>query len=447
MQSIQRTPEEVPAPVSGVDPTPAEVKTTLDSILQSQPFRTSRQCQNLLSYIVEHSLHDDDSSLRERILGIEVFGRSPDYDTSEDPVVRMRAADVRKRLAQFYQANGHEAPVVHITLKPGSYRATFHSEHEIKPDHHQETVLGAAGTPEADVHLLAPDVIDTTASHNSAPPATRHLRLRTLLIGSLVVFLLGVAAWRVWVAHSTTAQQRFWAPLTRPNQPVLVYVGSNAVYRFTPEFMQKYQKEHGLKVNGPEFFVDLPKGSTLHADDLMAEKDCFVSVADLAAAVQVVSLMHTWSKPYTLRSAADLTIGDIRNVPAVLIGGFNNQWVLETTNGLPFSFRDGIKIENRKDPAHSWVVVPEQGVSSTEDFALISRIQHSNTGGPVITIGGIGSFGTQAAAEFVANPEKMNDLLKSAPAGWENKNMQAVLRIKVVDLAPVAIDVVATSYW
>jgi hypothetical protein len=35
---------------------------------------------------------------------IEVFGRSPDYDTAEDPVVRLRAADVRKRLAQYYQA-------------------------------------------------------------------------------------------------------------------------------------------------------------------------------------------------------------------------------------------------------------------------------------------------------------------------------------------------------
>jgi hypothetical protein len=43
---------------------------------------------------------------------------------------------------------------------------------------------------------------------------------------------------------------------------------------------------------------------------------------------------------------------------------------------------------------------------------------HSNTGGPVLSIGGIGSFGTQAAAEFVSNPEKMNDLLKSAPPQW-----------------------------
>src|SRR5271157_2416875 len=85
-----------------VPPRP-KVEGLLEDILRSAPFRTSRQCQDLVRYIVEHSLGASDDSLRERIIGIEVFGRAPDYDTAEDPVVRLRAADVRKRLAQYYQ--------------------------------------------------------------------------------------------------------------------------------------------------------------------------------------------------------------------------------------------------------------------------------------------------------------------------------------------------------
>jgi hypothetical protein len=65
----------------------------------------------------------------------------------------------------------------------------------------------------------------------------------------------------------------------------------------------------------------------------------------------------------------------------------------------------------------------------------------------VIVLGGIGSFGTRTASEFASSPEKMRALLKSAPVGWEGKNMQAVLRIKVVGFQPVAVDIVATSYW
>ena len=81
-----------------------QVEGLLEDILRSTPFRTSRQCQDLFRYIVRHSLTASDDSLRERVIGIEVFGRAPDYDTAEDPVVRLRAADVRKRLAQYYQS-------------------------------------------------------------------------------------------------------------------------------------------------------------------------------------------------------------------------------------------------------------------------------------------------------------------------------------------------------
>jgi hypothetical protein len=83
----------------------------------------------------------------------------------------------------------------------------------------------------------------------------------------------------------------------------------------------------------------------------------------------------------------------------------------------------------------------------TDDYALISRLPVSETGGPLITVAGIGQYGTQAAAEFVSSPDRMRDLLRSAPPGWQNKNMQAVLHIKVVGYAPVAVDVVATAYW
>ena len=467
MQTAPHAPENLSTTLPRLEPSDAAVRATLQLILQSQPFRTSRQCQDLLNYIVKHSLHGDDASLRERILGIEVFGRAANYDTSEDPVVRMRAADVRKRLAQFYQAieptshtNSEAHPeIVHIELKPGSYRVTFHYEHALREDQGSRSIPVSASALASASHdttdhtvtaaLAAPPALDHATPLPVGldyPPHARRLGIYTA-IAAMVFALLVLAGWKVWMVRADRLQQRFWAPLTRSGQPVLVYVGSNAVYRFTPAYLARYQKEHGIKHNGPEFFVDLPKGGTIQADDLTAVKDCFVSVADLAAVTQVVSLMKGWDKPYNLRSASDITMGDIRNTPAVLVGGFNDTWTLETINELPYSFRDGIRIQNRADPEHSWTINEENGTPATEDYALISRLQHSNTGGPVLSIGGIGSFGTQAAAEFVTSPDRMNDLLKSAPPGWEGKSMQAVLRIKVVGNAPVAVDVVATSYW
>ena len=54
----------------------------------------------------------------------EVFGRRVDYDTNEDPIVRARAAEVRKRLAQYYVGEGMAA-LIRIEICPGSYLATF----------------------------------------------------------------------------------------------------------------------------------------------------------------------------------------------------------------------------------------------------------------------------------------------------------------------------------
>lgn len=447
METVQTLPEDFPQGTPHHEPTVAEVRATLDMILSSQPFRTSKQCQNLLRYIVEHSLHGDDASLRERILGIQVFGRAADYDTSEDPVVRMRAADVRKRLAQFYQAIEPDIAPVYVELKSGSYRATFRYEHAAREDSVVDATPDVATLP-FDVQRDSPALgMAAPALQKENPPARRHWPgFATGIAAVVLLVILGAAGWRELRARSVTAQQRFWAPLTQFKQPILLYLGSNVAYRFTPEYLARYQREHDLKENGPEFFVDLPKGGIIKADDLQPIKDTFVTVGDLAASTQIVSLMNSWGKPFVLRSAADVSMGDLRNNPAVLLGGFNNPWTLETTNDLRYAFRDGTRIEDREDPGHKWSV-SETHKGATEDYALISRLLHSNTGGPVLVIGGIGSFGTQAAAEFVSSPEKMNDLLKSAPAGWENKNMQAVLRVKVVGYAPVAVDVVAISYW
>jgi hypothetical protein len=452
MQTDLKVPESAAQSSTEVHPAAAEVNEALERILSSQPFRTSKQCQALLRYIVNHSLGGDDTGLRERVVGVEVFGRLVDYDTSEDPVVRMRAADVRKRLAQYYQSAEYDGSPVHIELKPGSYRASFRYE----PTHKEMSLADSVREPTA---VLLP--VGDPSSRSSAMPvfeaAARpgqgwgrgwRWRWSVLLAGVLLLFAgVGFFLWRAEVGHAATVQQRFWEPLTRGDRPVLLYLGSNVAYVLRPEFLERYQHEHGLDYNGPEFFPDLPKGGSVRNEDLLQEKNTFVTVGDLAASAQLITLMSGWSKPFLLRSAEDVSMGELRNTPTVLVGGFNNRWTLQTMSDLPFGFRDGRRIQSRTDPAQGWSIPPDRRDGNTEDFALISRVLHSNTGGPVLAIGGVGSFGTQAAAEFVASAEQMNALLRTAPAGWETKNMQAVLRIKVVGYAPVAVEVVATIYW
>src|SRR5579863_1303413 len=96
----------------------------LEAISSSYHFRGSKRYPALLRYVVDAALDNRSGELKERTLGVEVFGRDPGYDVNADPVVRVSAGEVRKRIAQYYHENG-ESSRVQIELPLGSYAPGF----------------------------------------------------------------------------------------------------------------------------------------------------------------------------------------------------------------------------------------------------------------------------------------------------------------------------------
>lgn len=119
---------EVAAPIALPEDRKAAVAAELARILASPAFRGSRRCCRFLDYSVQHVLQGGSrEDLRERNIGIDVFGRDPAYDTTEDATVRVTANEVRKRLAQYYQAYPEHSAVT-ITMPAGSYEVVFQWE-------------------------------------------------------------------------------------------------------------------------------------------------------------------------------------------------------------------------------------------------------------------------------------------------------------------------------
>src|ERR1700727_1656153 len=110
----------------------ATVRSHLQEVLSSSAFMGGHRAQCFLQLVVEHALAGRSDCLRERMLGAEMFGRPIDYDTGNDAVVRVKASDVRKRLAQYYQSLTTPPPV-QIDLPTGSYAPQFHWAPEEAP--------------------------------------------------------------------------------------------------------------------------------------------------------------------------------------------------------------------------------------------------------------------------------------------------------------------------
>lgn len=412
-------------------------------MVRSTPFRTSRQCQDLLRYVVEQSLAHNEESLRERVIGVEVFGRRPDYDTAEDPVVRIRAADVRKRIALYYQAGGSATPV-RIEIPPGSYRACFEWTNSLPAE--AEPLPQSTPRPRAGFADLT-----TSISLETAPaslPDRHPLRRKWLWSATVILCLAAITASSLWYVHY--AQQRsfarFWSPVLDSGSSPLIYIGSNAVYALSPTFVQSYRKQHDLTQTekmGREFFVPLHPGQKLDAGDLVAVQDTYVTIGDVAASTSITSLLARHNKKFYMRYGGDIVFGDLQQNPTILIGAFNNSWTLEMTNNLRFVFAYDHQIVDRFDSKRAWKA-PE---NSDEDYALVTRILNSKTGQALVTVAGIGEAGTQAAASFLTNPDAIETFAATAPKGWEKKNLELVLHTSLIKGFPGSPSVVARYYW
>jgi TolB-like protein/Tfp pilus assembly protein PilF len=169
-------------PTSKADEQSAErdrlVRSHLEEVIASNAFAGSKRSQDFLQLVVEHALAGRFDSLRERMIGAEMFGRPIAYDTANDAVVRVKATEVRRKLAQFY----HEAaknPPVRIELPTGSYVPKFYWE-PLTPPH------GEASPPASVEPAPAEENLDDEQEKTSlSPRATLH-RTPYLLVSVLL---------------------------------------------------------------------------------------------------------------------------------------------------------------------------------------------------------------------------------------------------------------------
>jgi TolB-like protein len=182
------------------------VRYHLEEVITSHAFAGSKRAQDFLQLIVGHALAGQFDCLRERMIGAEMFGRPIDYDTANDSVVRVKATEVRKKLAQYYLETEKE-PAIRIELPSGSYVPRFYFSPST-----------STTAPRPEVVPFAPGVQSTAQGNGTSdaslrvavadtPPPGQNLR-RAVRMAAIVVFGLGLiavtayAGFRRWFSSS-----------------------------------------------------------------------------------------------------------------------------------------------------------------------------------------------------------------------------------------------------
>ena len=392
----------------------------MDRVLNSHHFRNSKRYPALLEYLVRETLAGNSDSLKERLLGIAVFHRPADYDANADPVVRVTAAEIRRRIAQFYQEEG-QAEEIRIDLRPGSYVPEFYP---ITP-----------GTNKSPEPISLPVEAETRATevHISTEPGFRSAwKFSALTIAGSVMIALGVAAFVIHLWTQQDQRSQLWNPLLDSQAPVLIVVG----------------QPHAAQ-------MDIHPAGSVYELNPTTE----LYLPDAIAMAHICSTLDAHHHLYQITAVSSTSLSDLRKGPAILVGGFNNPWTLRILEPLRFSLKSiaqgagvatpqTLEIVDRKNQPTPWKFDLQQPISAmTHDYAIVARFQASMTDGEVMVVAGLGAGGTESASKFINSSAFINQLAASAPRNWRNMNVEAVLETEVIGGRTGHTRVIATEFW
>ncbi|HZB87135.1 MAG TPA: hypothetical protein VE291_00600 [Terracidiphilus sp.] len=402
-----------------------EILRQLDRLLASPYFSNSRRFPVFLRYIVQETLTGNADLLKERTIGVEIFGKEASYDTSTEPIVRVTAAEIRKRIAQYYQDPGCSGEI-RMTLPSGSYVPHFEFAAAQQPLPALRELHTEDAAPPAIGLLPLPSKVTEPAPSATQVPVPRDGRLWRFAWPALAVTALTLLALQFLLDHPRrTPVQQFWEPITASSGHVLVSIPDQTHYD-TLALRDAADPTHEV---------------VLH-DKLTA-----VVIDDLNIIGKLTGVLQAASVPYTLRAESATTLSDLREGPSVIIGAFDNEWTLRLTRPLRFQFASApemtsfsivdTKPDTQSSAPHAWTVdrLQQMATNNYTDYAIVARFTDATTGRPTLIAAGIGRGGTTAAGEFLTSPQLLHDALKKQPSR-QMENFEAVLSTRIIDGQP-----------
>jgi hypothetical protein len=441
-----------------------DVEQALGRVLAGSSFRSSAQCQALLRYIVEHSLSHENELLRERVIGINVFGRPSDYDSGNDPIVRARAAEIRKRLAQHYLHGEGASEEIRIEIPPGSYRAVFATRNTYESTDVSRAAGLSVEPPSSSASQQLDQLrepLDDRASVGAPTVEVGHTspRGRRWIYGGLgTIVSIGLAMGIVgfFVGHFLTARPftrqnvsglpeppaasadpvaSFWAPfLTEDHSPIIAYADAMFLIDGTGDlfrFRHGASDSRGALVDAHLAHEFASNPSLVTSAGPLFYDNGYTGTGDLRAmAMLITQLAHMGASPI-VKSSYDISTDDLKQHNVILLGSSaENLAVAQLVPPGDFLFEGPV---SSHDPWSDQIVNSqarpgEQSKYATvrdpmthvlqEDYALVSFQPGVTPEHQIAILGGIDTTGTEGAALFVTSKSGIHELMNAL---WQDK--------------------------
>lgn len=379
----------------------------VNRIASSQLLKSSPRLREFLFYVAKCAIREAPEDATEQQIGIRVFGRHPGYNSSEDSIVRTHARLLRQKLAAYFAEEGAAEPIV-MEMPKGHYLPVFHTRVETPT---QPADLAAAASS-----ATTPNLAESHQILAAVPPWPMWL------LGAVALTLAMVALiflWHPWRAPVTaeSAVDAFWRPFLNSDPPLVIY--SNALFEGT--------SRQGLRYAAPDSAKE-PEGS--------GYVDTYTGIGELASVYALTRLFDAHHDTFILKRSLLVTWDEAQLRNLIFIGARAENpslRVLQPTSDFTMvAGPDSAGVVNVHPLAGEPAVYSRPERPLTTDYAILALQPGVQSGRRMLVFSGLTTFGTQAAVDYVCQPDTAALLLKKivGPKG-EIRPFEAVLQTTI----------------
>jgi hypothetical protein len=417
-----------------------EMRRELRRVLQSKHFSKAPKRSRFLEFVCEQAFHGNAEKLNEYLVGTEVYERGPDFNANEDPIVRVQAHEIRRALKTYYETEGRESPL-RIDLPPGHYVPVF-----TRQDWTSAAEESAAETP-------------------AAPSPSLSRRHQVLIVALAVVALAFLALYaRERSALSELRRQQnsppplaegfewFWKPFLPPARPPLIAPPVHPLLRAAHEGDSPELLKRGYLIPKETLteFRDTIHFRELEGFYFVPTTTDFTGVGEALGLQNLISLFSSMRQPVRVKASRLVDFEEVKSGNTILLGG-NQPW-----SGRIFLYEEGFRFHK----GLIWNKTPREGERPvyrpefdpvtnrlTRDYALVLMLPNERRDERILLIYGIYTQGSQAAIEYVTNPDRLLELRRmlaeESADGQPPPYFQALLETTVENYVPGLASLVA----
>lgn len=417
----------------------------LQRVLQSNTLRNSPTLQQLLQFLGTRGIDGNPDGLKEYTIGVEAFGRKPDFDPKTDTIVRVQTHRLRQKLKEYYEQEGAHDQVL-IEIPKGHYYPAF----RLRADAERAELQGReSSVADAEIGAAAAQALEPVAATakgsrfrwlSSGPVIATAMIALAIAIGYLADSIQGRTAGSGVAAtaspfkrHASDPVKSFWTALLG-NDPSPIIAYPNAVFLLDDSndlfrFRQGASDNRGARVD-PHLAKEFASNPALVASaGQLYYEDGYTGTGELEGVAMLAGLFAQMGLTPTIKTSRNITPEDLQQHTVILLGSpFQNIAVAQLMAAGDFRFDnpDSRREEWRASIVNSRPLPGESAAYHTErdpetevlkmDYSLISIQPGVVAGHNIAVLGGLDTKGTEGVTRFITSRAGVESLASALAA-------------------------------